>query len=295
MIHDNGQGTTDPRQPTRHVLLSPFSFLFVSSRWQAAAAAAWVPWALLAGAAMGWLAARVQPYFAPLVVFPVLVGLLLSMALIAGLRVCSLAHAPTTFAGAVLAAVLAVGGQHYWSYRAACDAQAGAQANLDKARRAFPDLANRLMSPPPPAGTVEYLRAEADRGRKLFGHRVRGRGLWSWWALEAVLVFVAAILPLVWALRRPYCIRCHSWHRASRSGRVSAAVASELAHRCGLPCPKSAGGGAFRLLTCRSGCGPSLFELSWADGGETGRAWLDADARRVVAAVLDRDTLNSEP
>src|SRR6202051_1640325 len=94
------------------------------SRWHAAAAV-WVPWALVSGAAIGWLAQQVQPYFAPLIVFPLLLGLIFALALLSGLEVFSLAHVPTAYAGAVLAIALVVGGQHYWSYRAARDARTG--------------------------------------------------------------------------------------------------------------------------------------------------------------------------
>jgi len=258
------------------------------SRWHAAAAAAWLPWALVSGAAIGWLAQQVQPYFAPLIVFPLLLGLLLALALISGLQVCSLAHAPTGYAGAVLALALVVGGQHYWSYRAARSARAGTQADLEKARRAFPNIAKDLVAPPP-EGVIEFLRAEAARGREIFGYRVRGTLLWSWWVVESVLVLIAAVLPLIWALKRPYCVRCRSWLRGSRSGRVSASAACKLANRCGLPSPKSTSAAAYRLLTCRSGCGPSLFELSWEQGRGTGNAWLNAEERRAVDAMLDRD------
>jgi len=258
------------------------------SRWHAAAATAWVPWALVSGATIGWLAVQVQPYFSPLVVFPLLLGLLLALALISGLRVCSLAHTPTVYAGAVLAIALVVGGQHYWSYRAARDARAVKQADLEKARRAFPNLADHLVAPPPES-VIEYLRAEAAGGRELLGYRVRGTLLWCWWVVESILVLISAILPIAWALKRPYCVRCRSWFRGSRSGRVSAATASELANRYGLPVPKSPSAAAYRLLTCRSGCGPSLLELSWELGRGTGNAWLNAEGRRAVDAILDGD------
>jgi hypothetical protein len=258
------------------------------SRWHTAAAAAWVPWVLVSGAAIGWLSVQVQPYFAPFVVFPLLLGLLLAMALISGLRVLSLAHAPTVYAGLLLAIALLVGGQHYWSYRAARDARNGTKADLEKARRAFPNMADQLVAPPP-EGMIDYLRAEAARGRDLFGYRVRGALLWSWWGVESVLAVIAAVFPIHWALKRPYCVRCRSWLRGIRSGKVSAAAASELAQRCGLPRPKTSSAAAYHLLSCRSGCGPSLFELSWELGCGTGNAWLNAEERRAVDAMLDRD------
>ncbi len=258
------------------------------SRWHAAAAAAWVPWVLVSGAAIGWLAVQAQAFRAPLVVFPLVLGLLLAIALISGLRVFSLAHAPTVYAGVLIAIALAVGGQHYWSYREACDTWADKQADLEKARRAFPDITNHLVAPPPD-GVIEYMRAEAARGRELFGHRVRGAFLWGWWGVESVLVLIATVLPIHWALKRPYCVRCRSWLRGIRSGRVSAAAASELADHFGLPRPKTVSAAAYRLLSCRSGCGPSLFELSWEPGHGTGNAWLYAEERRAAEAILDRD------
>ncbi|HEV3024196.1 MAG TPA: hypothetical protein VGX76_17085 [Pirellulales bacterium] len=258
------------------------------SRWYAAGAAAWLPSALAAGAAIGCLAVLVQPHFAPLVLFPLLLGLSLAASLIVGLRVFSVAHAPTAWTGTFLASALVVGGQHYWSYRAARNVWAGQQAEFEKARQAFPEIANRVLSPPP-ADVGEYLRTETSRGRELLGYRVRGAALWGWWGLEAALVSFAALLPVVWALRQPYCTRCRRWLRTNRRGRVSAAVASELAGRCGLSSPHSAGAADYRVATCRAGCSPSLVELSWEKAGETGRAWLDAERRRAVAELLDRD------
>jgi hypothetical protein len=237
---------------------------------------------------LGWLAVKVHPYFAPLLLFPLLLGLALAAALVCGLRVFSLAHRPTVWIGTLLASALVVFGQHYWSFHAARTEWANQQADVEKARRAFPEMANRML-PPPPADLVEFLATETDRGRELLGHRVRGAALWAWWGLEAALVCLAAALPVAWALRQPYCTRCRSWLVTSRRGHVSAAAAGELASLCGLSMTHESGAAEYRLATCRAGCSPSLFELSWPKAKQSHRAWLNAEERRAVAALLDRD------
>jgi hypothetical protein len=92
---------------------------------------------------------QVQPHFAPLILFPLLVGLSLGASLVVGLRVCSWAHSPTVYVGMLLAALLAVVGQHFWSYRVAVAAWVNEQPVRIKVEQAFPDISKRLQPSPP--------------------------------------------------------------------------------------------------------------------------------------------------
>ena len=79
----------------------------------------------------------IQAYFSPVLLFPLLVGVVLGVIYAAALRVCRLAHRTTAIDGAALAAAcLLVLTQHYASF-ARQDAM-GQQKNMSLAQAAFP-------------------------------------------------------------------------------------------------------------------------------------------------------------
>ena len=62
--------------------------------------------------------------------------------------------------------------------------------------------------------------------------------------------------------RRPYCDACGSWFRICRGGPIDTATAEALLSAAALS-DRPAGDASYRIWSCRSGCGPTGFELSW--------------------------------
>ena len=60
----------------------------------------------------------VQSYFAPAVLFPILVGVFTGLTVVGLVRLVRIGHRPTVLLAAVLAAAVAAAGQHYFSYLA---------------------------------------------------------------------------------------------------------------------------------------------------------------------------------
>ena len=142
---------------------------------------------------------------------------------------------------------------------------------------------------PPAFG--EYLRAQADRGRPLFGPYVaKGWAAWLTWAVDAMLTLAAAVAVTIPAFRVPYCNRCRSWYRTVRNGKIDVPTARRLAETCGVDEIAGLHSPRYRLSCCQGGCGPTRCELSWEepDGAvDLVRVWLDAEQRNQVAAILD--------
>jgi hypothetical protein len=92
------------------------------------------------------------------------------------------------------------------------------------------------------------------------------------------------------ALRRPYCNRCRSWFRTTRTGQVNLPTAERLATLLEVPIPEGLRAARYRLVACNGGCGPTGFELCW----EVSVArippvwvWLDLERRNHIVAILD--------
>ena len=164
----------------------------------------WLAGALAVSLAIAWLAVLIEPHFAPLVVFPVLVGLALGTALAGWLRLCGMGHRMSAVLGVLAAVVTIVWGQHYFAYRRAQDQFDQRLAIVQQAQLERGEL-NHLRFPTPPESLPGFLRQTAEQGRPLAGHVVRGAGVWLWWALEAALTLAGAAVPVWMALWRPYC------------------------------------------------------------------------------------------
>ena len=257
-------------------------------------AAVWLAVVPLLGLLAAKVAVTTQFYFAPLGIFPLLVGAGLGGMLVALLRVAQVGHRQTLWAGAVLAGGMAVFGQHYLDYLGEREARLHRQENagdaIGKLRGAFPGLleSHRID---PPESFVAYMREQADQGRPLTSQwTVRGTAAWITWAVEAALTLVATMAVMLPALRQPYCNRCRSWYRTVRSGRVPAAGAQRLAEAAGVCLEMPVKSGRYRLSNCSSGCGPARIELSWETlAGDTflSTVWLDVDRRGHVGRALD--------
>jgi hypothetical protein len=250
--------------------------------------AIWLPGSVLLGALAAWAAEDAQSFFAPLVIFPLLVGVVLGAVLVLLVRVGQVGHRPTIVLGTVLAALVAVVGQHYFAYQTARQTVRPPDSPIEKAKAAMPDLADRLS---PPQSFGEFMRRQAMQGRPVFRlFDAQGGGAWALWAVEGFLTLAATLGVMIPAMRLPYCSRCRSWYRATRTARFPAAVIRRIAKVLDVETSERIRSGRCRLATCASGCGPTACELTWEDlDGETFfvHAWLDPAGRSEVVRIFD--------
>ncbi len=250
---------------------------------------------------MGTFAARAavdaQFYFAPLVIFPILAGVMLGGLLTGLMRAGQIGHRPTIILGAILAVAIAVIGSHYFCYLSAGESELRQPQLADKARQVLPELlAQRLQTPP--ASFLEYMRQQADRGRPLLlGYIARGWMAWLSWIIDGLLVLAGSAAVLIPTMFLPFCSRCQTWYRAIRSAHVPTSAIKQIGRIAGVDPVEHLKSGRCRLICCQSGCGRTGCELYWEDtGGDTffARVWLDADQRNLVMQVLDQFMIDEE-
>ena len=246
----------------------------------------WMPAAVVFGGLTAWLAMIARTYREPLVIFPLLVGVVLGAMLVGLMRLGHIGHRPTVLFGTVLAVAVTVPGQHYAVYYKAYHLPSNGpkiqpDSGLDISRLAEqfrPDFA-------------QFMQNSAAKGRRMvWGYVAIGWVAWVSWAADGLLVLAAALAMVVPAVRLPYCNRCRTWYRVIRSGRIDVPTARRLAELTDLPTVDRATAARYRLLHCSGGCGPTDFDLSWDEsprGTSSVRAWLDADCRNRVVEVLD--------
>ena len=227
------------------------------------------------GVFLAWLSVRLQKSgFAPVGVLSLLIGLALGAGLWGLLRWLQFGHRRGALAGTLLLAAGVVGGEHTFAY---CDYR----VSFERAMQSDPKLAFARASNPAmqPRTFAEYMHWEDNRGR-----------LWLW-GIDAVLIALASTFVVAWgSAAYPYCGACESWYATTQSGSLRDATALRLGAAAGLTLPEHARAAQYRLLTCRSGCGPSRFELSYSDpaGLHTHQTrWLTAAQRRDVTAILE--------
>ena len=259
--------------------------------------------ALAAGVATGLVWARVadavQVYVAPIIVFPIMVGVFAGLTIVAVVRFAQIGHRPTILAAAAFAAAVAALGQHYFEYLAAysqppavspvIDGEASAvgdNVGLQEALRDFQAIQRQLT---PSFG--EYLCAQAKRGRPLpWGYVAAGWVAWLTWAIDALLTLASAVVVTLPAIRIPYCNRCGTWYRTIRNGKIDVPTAQRLAETCGVEDIAGLRSPRYRLSCCQGGCSPTRCELSWeAPHGSVAlvRMWLDNPTRNQIVAILD--------
>lgn len=247
----------------------------------------WLPGSVALGLAVAWIAMVIQVYFAPLVIFPLLVGVVLGGMMVGLVRLAHLGHRPTIVTGAVLAVLVAVVGQHYFGFRQAL-------AHIDKKalllRATVPELPKAEQAVPPEE-FLDYLQWRACRGRPV-GQWVAHDG-WAWfsWCVDVLLTAAATLVLVVTSARLPYCNGCRSWYQTIRSGRLDESVAHRLADLLAIAIPAEIRGIHYRLIACQSGCSPAGLSLFWEQtdkDGASGPHWLDPAQQRQVIEVLDR-------
>jgi len=261
--------------------------------WQVAC---WLPVAAAAGVAIGWAAVVAERYYAPLVVFPILTGVVLGGVLVLLMRLSRVGHRPTLAAGTLLAIVLAVAGEHYIAFQQAQDRlqrepEKMAMLRLIEQARKEAGEEDAQSIPLPPSDFVGYTCWRANYQGLEFGSAwLRGSVVWLLWALEAILLAVPCLLLVAATARLPYCNHCQRWYHTIRSGKIAPSTAGRLAVLAGVEVPTEIRSARYRLIACQGGCGPTGLVLSWEqpDGSfSSGYIWLDASGHREVLSVLD--------
>ncbi len=251
--------------------------------------ALWIPLCLVHGGATAWLAFGIQKRFAPLGLFPILLGLAMGITLAGLMRLVHVAGRSTIVAGTVVAVTVAVFGQHYFSYQEQRQEAERQAAQFRMAARAHPDIV-RGAPPVPANGAFEFLRWQAIRGRPITGTIV-ARGGWAWasWALDGGLVLLAALLVVIPAARQPYCDRCRTWYSTVRRGAVSLDAAAAVATELGFTAPEEALSAVFRVVQCQGGCGVVGFEICWEMpkvAPNVKRFWISSEQRSRLEELL---------
>lgn len=251
-------------------------------QFSGARAVVFLPGAAALGALVGGAASVAQTWFAPLLLFPLLVGIVLGAVLFSLLRTTQTAHRATLILGVLLAVSAAALVEHYVSYRMLVN-RLNAHPQAQLARAAFGDQL--------PGSFCGFLRWEASRGRPLLGGFV-ARGPWAWasWAADAVLVLAGALAIVLPAFGLPYCGHCETWYRTTRSGRLKRPFAHRLANMFHVSLPEKLKKVRYRLLSCTSGCGPVGLEIVWRRRRTADRltlVWLTDHGRNEVQRLLD--------
>ncbi len=267
-----------------------------AGRFAAPQALLWAVVAPMLGVAVARLAVWVQNFRAPLLFFPLLVGCGLGLLLVGLMRLGQVGHRATLWSGAILAAAVAVAGQHYFSfldYKAALIAQKPQGLSLE-AFQAFQEMG----MPEAPNGFAEFMQRQAASGRPVSAaYALHGAAVWASWALDGLLTLLATLTIIHLACRAPYCGVCHSWYRTTRAGHLAADTARRVAEAARLPIEEPPGAARYRLSHCVGGCGPSRLELAGHHvlmvGGQSRpkvvEAWLTAAEREQVVSLLDGD------
>ena len=110
------------------------------------------------------------------------------------------------------------------------------------------------------------------------------------WGLNALLVFVPAVLLVYATARLPYCNQCRRWYHTARDGRIDPDAARQVAAVVDVALPGEVRRARYRMTGCPGGCGPTGLSLFWeqADGGySAGPVWLSPGQRDGVQQLLD--------
>jgi hypothetical protein len=262
-------------------------------RFVAVHALAWFLFAPLLGIAAARAAVWAEHLRAPLLVFPLLVGCGVGLALAALMRLANVGHRPTIMAGAFIAVIPTIVGQHYFGYRDYLHERAAflAQKNESKMLEAFQDELPAAIAP----SFAEYMRGQARIGRTLPGINgtatsLHGVAAWISWAIDGLITLASAMAIVYLFAQSPYCNLCGSWYHTVRTGRLSGETAGRVADAAEITLDQPAATARYRLSHCASGCGPARLELACeACQGRRrhGEAWLDASRRERVMKVLD--------
>jgi hypothetical protein len=261
----------------------------------------------MVGLIWGWAAETVEFYVAPLLLFPILVGVFTGLTIVGLARFAQIGYRPVVLLAVVLAATVAACGQHYFHYLSTYSRglsllpfkstdenptlDAGGQVGLEGAiqnKGAIPKEIQKELAP----SFTKFMQAQARRGRPLFGGYIAaGWAAWLTWAIDVLLTLAAAVAVTLPGIRVPYCNRCRTWYRTIRNGKIDVRTSQLLAEICRVDEIRDFRSPRYRLSCCQGGCGPTRCELSWEEESSGAvdlvRVWLDDEQRNRVAAVLD--------
>ena len=155
----------------------------------------WLPVSILSGLAVGWIATQVSMRFAPLVIFPLIVGFVLGACLVGMTQLLQTSHRATVFSAALFSALITVGSQHYFSYLDANRRMEESQST-QKAQAAFAEIMRDRL----PDGPLNYLRRQATLGRPMpFGWVARGPMAWLSWLVDGLLLIAGTMTVVFFA------------------------------------------------------------------------------------------------
>jgi hypothetical protein len=246
--------------------------------------------AVVGGAAAGvvwaWTGEVVQSYVAPLILFPILLGVCTGLSIVGLARLFQIGNRPTILLAAVLAAAVAGVGQHYFKYLSEYSPFRPTIGGKSAAEQNLVPLVKELKP-----SFSEFIQGQADRGRPLVGEfRAQGWAAWLSWAIDAMLVVAGAAAVIIPSTRVPYCNRCGTWYRTIRLGKIDLPTARRLAELLDVEELEPIRSPRYRLSSCQGGCGPTRCELSWEEPGggiDLVRVWLAPEKRNQVASILD--------
>ena len=225
-------------------------------------------------------------YYAPILLFPILLGILIGLSIVGLVRFAQIGHRPTIVLAAIVAATVAGVGQHYLGY---LNAYRGPKPSVGTSTATDQNLSTLVRRMTPHFG--QYMQAQARRGRPIVADRVaRGPIVWLTWTIDLLLVAATAVAVTVPAMCAPYCNRCGTWYRTVRGGKIDVPTAMGIGELAGVDEIDHLRSPRYRLSACQGGCGPTRCELSWeeTDGSiALARAWLDPEVRNRVVAILD--------
>jgi len=249
----------------------------------------WLPVCAALGAMMAWAAVVARGYFAPLVLFPLLMGVVLGGTLVLAMRAARVGHRPTVWLGALLAAGCMIVGEHYSTFLRARHRLAREPDKLAKLQWLAPERV-------PPDDFRGFMQWSAARGVSVGGSTAREGAAWLLWSIDALCMLLPALTLAAVTARLPYCNLCRCWYHTTRSGRVDRDTAARLAGLIEIDADLEMQRARYRLVVCQGGCGPTGIALSWSGPlgyFASGIQWLDEARRREVLAILDQSLLDS--
>jgi len=156
----------------------------------------------IVGLAVGYAGATLQTKFAPVGLFPLLVGAAVGIGVAILLRVGEAARARAFVAAATVGVLLCGATIHYLSYvqaRVAADAE---YAEYQRVLHAFQQM--NVGTPPTPLDSFgEYVRSELRDGRPLGPIHITGSALVLWWTIDALLLWVGAMVAALLLREKP--------------------------------------------------------------------------------------------
>ena len=230
-------------------------------------------------------ARRTQAVYAPLGLFPLIVGVITGGAVVLVMRAIQFGHRPTIWLGGLLAACVVISGQHYLAFQQDQQVLAQDPAKYAKLQLVAPERV-------PPERFWDYMNWSATRGRPVGPYHARGGWAWLAWSVDAFLLLASTLILVVLTARLPYCNTCRRWYQTIRTGRLSGDTAADLIELAGIDSGRQIGAARYRLLACSGGCGPTGLIVSPTDSEKKLRfciTWLDADQCRKIVELLDRD------